>query len=346
MTPREPLPISAFDFEFPKELVASEPANPRDSSRLMVIERESGRWEHRSFGNLPEYLESGDCLVLNDTKVFACRLLGKKSTGGRAEMLLVRDIEPGLWTALSSGLKAGTEVLFPAGLTARIEGLNEEGEYLCRFSSRDMTGYLETHGLAPLPPYILKKRKAPEPRDLSRYQTVYARDPGSIAAPTAGLHFTPGLLEALRLGGVRIARVTLHVGRGTFRPIQGADAGSHKMLPEGYSVAPEQAEIIRRTLDEGRRVVAVGTTSTRTLEALAGRPEGFGPGEGWTDLYIRPGHGFKAAAGLLTNFHLPRSTPLMLAAAFMGRERLLAAYREAFRQRYRLYSYGDAMLML
>lgn len=340
------LPLSDYDFSFPEELIASVPAEPRDSSRLMVVDRMTGAWQHKTFRDLPEFLKGGDCLVLNRTKVFACRLLGKKSTGGKADLLLVKETEPGLWCALGSGFKKGTSLNFPGGMAAVIEGLNNDGEYLCRFGSTDVMGYLEKHGMAPLPPYILKKKKgASDTNDLKRYQTVYAREQGSIAAPTAGLHFTPELLAHLKKMDVHIAELTLHVGRGTFRPIVGEDAAQHKMLAEWYSVLPDQAAIILQARGEGRRVISVGTTSTRTLESVARRPDGFGPGEGWTDIYIHPGHEFKAIDGLITNFHLPRSTPLLLASAFLGREKLLAAYREAFKEKYRLYSYGDAMLI-
>lgn len=340
------LPLSDFDFQFPEELIAATPAEPRDSARLLAVERATGRWSHRVFRDLPSLLKPGDCLVLNRTKVFACRLSGKKSTGGKAELLLVKEQEPGLWNALGSGFKKGMALTFPGGMSAAVEGLNADGEYILRFSEPDVTGYLERHGLAPLPPYILKKKGGSDERDLSRYQTVFARERGSIAAPTAGLHFTPELLERLRKLGVLTAEATLHVGRGTFRPITADDAAQHKMLAEWFRLGPEEARTISAARAAGGRIIAVGTTSTRTLEALAARPEGFGPGEGWTELYIRPGRRFALVDGLITNFHLPKSTPLLLASAFLGRERLLAAYREAFKERYRLYSYGDAMLIL
>lgn len=336
------LPLSDYDFDFPEELVADRPAEPRDSSRLMVVDRASGAWKHRRFRDLPEFLREGDCLVVNRTKVFACRLAGNKATGGKAELLLVKELEPGLWAALASGFKAGMKLVFPGEMTAGVEGLNDEGEYLLRFSDRDVSGYLERHGLAPLPPYILKKKGGSDKADLARYQTVYAKERGSIAAPTAGLHFTPELLSAIKGKGITVAEITLHVGRGTFRPIAKDDAAAHVMLPEWYSVPFDAA----KTIKAAERVIAVGTTSTRTLETLARRPEGFGPGEGWSGLYLYPGQEFKLVSGLITNFHLPRSTPLLLAAAFLGREKLLAAYREAFQERYRLYSYGDAMLIL
>jgi S-adenosylmethionine:tRNA ribosyltransferase-isomerase len=341
-----PLPLSDFDFQFPEELIASLPAEPRDSSRLMVLDRAAGAVHHRRFSDLPRFLRPGDCLVLNETKVLPCRLLGKKATGGKVDLLLVREIEKGLWSGLATGLKAGMRLTFPPGLSASVEGLNDDGEYLCRFDRTDLSGYLAEHGNAPLPPYILKQKRAPAAADRERYQTVYASAAGSIAAPTAGLHFTVGLLEELRGAGVRCAKVTLHVGRGTFRPVTVADARRHPMLPEYFRMPEAEAEVVARTMREGGRVVAVGTTSTRTLETLARQEGGFGPGTGWTGLYICPGHEFRAVTGLITNFHLPKSTPLLLAAAFAGRERILSAYQEAFRERYRLYSYGDAMLVL
>ncbi|MBI4376496.1 MAG: tRNA preQ1(34) S-adenosylmethionine ribosyltransferase-isomerase QueA [Elusimicrobia bacterium] len=339
------MPMSEFDFDFPEELVASAPAEPRDSSRLLFLDRSNGRREHASFRDLPRYLRAGDCLVLNRSRVLLCRLRGKKSSGGKADLLLVDTPEPGLWTALSSGLKAGQRLEFPGGLGACVEGLNSEGEYLCRFDLPDLASYLEQHGLPPLPPYILKRKQA-SASDKERYQTLYAREPGSIAAPTAGLHFTPELLEFLAREGVTIATLTLHVGRGTFRPITADDAAEHNMLPEWYRLEPAQAELINQARLAGGRIVAVGTTVTRTLETLARQPGGFGPGEGRSDLYIFPGFDFRVVTGLITNFHLPRSTPLMLACAFAGRDKLLEAYQEAFQKRYRLYSYGDAMLIL
>lgn len=339
------LPLADYDFAYPEELVAVDPREPRDSSRLMVVRR-SGGWEHRVFSDLPELLAPGDCLVLNRTKVLSARLVGRKSTGGKAEILLVRRMEDGLWAALSSGLKAGMKIQFPGEAVASIEGLSNEGEYICRFNRPDVPGYLREHGLAPLPHYILKRHNGAVIPDKSRYQTVYAHEDGSIAAPTAGLHFTPELLERLERCGVRLAYVTLHVGRGTFRPITAENADEHVMLAESYCLESEEAEKVLAGRREGRRLIAVGTTATRALETLAGRESGLGPGLGSTDLYIRPGHDFRAVSGLLTNFHLPKSTPLLLASAFLGREKLLLAYQEAFRERYRLFSYGDAMLIL
>lgn len=339
------LPVADFDYEYPPELVASEPAEPRDSSRLLVLDRAAGTLEHARFRELPRFLKAGDCLALNRTKVMPCRLIGTKSTGGKADLLLVRELGPSVWTALASGFKAGQSLEFPGGMTARVEGVTSEGEYRLTFASPEVRPYLAERGLPPLPPYIAKKRAA-SPRDAARYQTVYARDEGSIAAPTAGLHFTPELLRRLSDSGVETAWLTLHVGRGTFRPIQGEDADAHVMSAERYEVEAAEAARLRAARARGGRLVAVGTTATRALETLAALPGGLSAASGESALYIRPGHVFRAVDALLTNFHLPRSTPLMLASAFAGRERLLAAYREAMAGRYRLFSFGDACLIL
>ena len=339
------LPIADYDYVYPEELIAAQPAEPRDSSRLLVLDRASGRTCHRVFHELPGLLKPGDCLVLNRTKVLPCRLLGKKATGGKVDLLLVRECGTSEWTALSSGLKSGQALEFSAGVTGRVEGLTAEGEYRIRFSSSDMRAFLAEHGLPPLPPYIAKRRIASRD-DAERYQTIYARDEGSIAAPTAGLHFTQDLLNKLTTNGVAIAWVTLHVGRGTFRPIVGEDAASHAMLPERYEIDATAAEQLRSARRAGGRLIAVGTTVTRTLETLCAGAEPWRPSSGESSLYIRPGHEFKGVDALLTNFHLPRSTPLLLASAFAGREKLMAAYREAVQRRYRLFSFGDAMLIL
>jgi S-adenosylmethionine:tRNA ribosyltransferase-isomerase len=339
------LPLSDYDYDLPEELIASAPAEPRDSSRLLVIDRAADRLEHAIFRDLPRFLKAGDCLVLNRTKVLPCRLVGKKSTGGKADLLLVNELGPSRWSALASGFKKGQTLVFDGGLTATVEGLNSDGEYLLAFATGDVRPYLAEHGLPPLPPYIAKKRLASR-ADAERYQTVYARDEGSIAAPTAGLHFTPELLDRLRAGGVDTAWVTLHVGRGTFRPIASDDADKHVMLAERFEVDAPEAEKLRAATAGGGRLVGVGTTATRTLETLAASPAGLAAAKGESALYIRPGHKFGAVDALITNFHLPRSTPLMLACAFAGRERVLAAYREALSRRYRLFSFGDATLIL
>lgn len=339
------IPLTDFDYEYPESLIASAAAEPRDSARMMVLDRGAGKIEHAIFRDLPRYLKPGDCIVVNRTKVMPCRLFGKKSTGGKADLLLVRELAPNIWTALASGFKAGQKLEFPGGMTATVEGLGEEGEYRLAFDTQDLRPYLAEHGLPPLPPYIAKKR-VPSRADAARYQTVYARDDGSIAAPTAGMHFTPDLMNKLKESGIKFSFITLHVGRGTFRPITSEDASAHKMLAERYEVEPAEAAIITEARARGGRVVSVGTTTTRTLETLAARPEGFGPGGGESALYITPGHRFRGIDALITNFHLPRSTPLLLASAFAGRERLLGAYREAVSLGYRLYSFGDATLVL
>ncbi|MCR4296155.1 MAG: tRNA preQ1(34) S-adenosylmethionine ribosyltransferase-isomerase QueA [Elusimicrobia bacterium] len=338
------MPLSDFDYDYPESLIASAAAEPRDSARLLVLDRAGGTLEHAIFRDLPRFLRPGDCLVVNRTKVMPCRLFGKKSTGGKADLLLVRELGPDTWTALASGFKAGQRLEFPGGMTATVEGLTEEGEYRLKFATVDLRPYLAEHGLPPLPPYIAKKR-VPSRADAARYQTVYARDDGSIAAPTAGMHFTPELMNKLKNSGVNFAFITLHVGRGTFRPITSEDASAHVMLAERYEVEPGEASIISAARARGGRIVSVGTTTTRTLETLAARPEGFGPGTGESALYITPGFQFRGIDALITNFHLPRSTPLLLAGAFAGRERLLAAYREAVGLAYRLYSFGDATLI-
>lgn len=339
------LPLSDFDYEYPESLIASSAAEPRDSARMMVLDRAAERIEHVIFRDLPRFLKPGDCVVVNRTKVMPCRLFGKKSTGGKADLLLVRELSPNTWSALASGFKSGQKLEFPGGMTATVEGLTEEGEYRLSFSTSDLRPYLAEHGLPPLPPYIAKKR-VPSRDDAARYQTVYARDDGSIAAPTAGMHFTPELMNELKGSGVNFAFITLHVGRGTFRPITSEDASAHTMLAEHYEVEPAEAALITGARARGGRVVSVGTTTTRTLETLAARAEGFGPGSGESALYITPGFQFRGIDALITNFHLPRSTPLLLASAFAGRERLLAAYREAVTRGYRLYSFGDATLVL
>ncbi len=343
------LRLSDFDYAHPPGLTADSPASPRDSSRLMVLRGRDGP-THQTFRDLPLVLEPGDCLVLNRSRVLPFRLLGHKATGGRADLLLVRSLGPGLWRVLGRGLKPGHKIRLDGDASARVVERDAEG-LVCRFEPEDVLGFALRHGLAPLPPYILRRRgngHSPVPREteLARYQTVYASEDGSIAAPTAGLHFTPTLIDALSRRGVVLSWLVLHVGPGTFRPIVHDDPREHRMLPEWYRLEAPDADTILEARSRGRRVIAVGTTATRALESLAARPQGLGPGEGETDLFIWPGHRFAAVTGLLTNFHLPRSTPLMLAAAFAGRPRLLAAYREAVARRYRLFSYGDSMLIL
>lgn len=340
--------LDDYSFEFPEELVAAAPAGERDASRLLVVERRFNRIHHRRFSELGHFLRPGDCLVINRSKVLPARLSGRKTTGGKVELLLVAEEAPGLWRALSSDLKLGATVHLENGAQAQVEGLDDQGEWLLRFSTPDVRRLMEEIGRAPLPLYILKKRQAGRmpldaPGDLVRYQTVYAKERGSIAAPTAGLHFTESLLAQLRRLGIRIAEILLHVGVGTFRPVNVSDVREHRMLAERYQVPQEAAETISETRLRGGRIVPVGTTSVRTLETWWPDTK---RKSGATDLFIRPGHEFRCADALLTNFHQPRSTPLLLASAFAGRQRLLAAYREAVEKKYRLFSYGDSMLIL
>ena len=343
---RNGLRLSDYDFEFPDSLIADKPAEPRDSARLLVLDRSTGRVEHALFRDLGRWLKPGDLLVVNRSRVVPARIVGKKSTGGKVELLLVREESPGIWSAIASGAKAGARVLLEDGWSAQVAP-GKDGEWLCRFSGTDVAAYAAKHGEAPLPPYIVKRRRGlGSPRlsaqDGSDYQTVYAREEGSIAAPTAGLHFTRELLSSLEASGVRRAEMLLHVGPGTFRPIVREDLREHRMLPEWYRLEPAALSELRAARERGGRTVAVGTTAARALESWAKT----GQTEGATNLFITPGHEFHAFDSFITNFHLPCSTPLVLASAFAGRERLLGAYREAIQLGYRLYSYGDAMLIL
>ncbi|MBI4424770.1 MAG: tRNA preQ1(34) S-adenosylmethionine ribosyltransferase-isomerase QueA [Elusimicrobia bacterium] len=339
--------LSDYEYGFPETCVAERPAEPRDSARLLVLDRRAGTVEHAVFRDLPRFLAPGDLLVVNRSRVLPARLVTRKPTGGKVELLLVRESAPGRWSAIVSGVRGGETLPLEEGWTVEIERRGEDALWSCRFSGSDVAGYLQRRGRAPLPPYILKRRRGlgTEPaaaEDRDRYQTVYAREAGSIAAPTAGLHFTAELLERLAAGGVTRAELLLHVGPGTFRPLDAEDVREHRMLPEWYQVSPEAAAAIAGARKAGGRVVVVGTTAARGLESWAAT----GAPEGWTSAYITPGHRFRTLDAFITNFHLPRSTPLVLASAFAGRERLLAAYREAIHAGYRLYSYGDAMLIL
>lgn len=340
---------SLFDYELPEELIAQEPIEPRDHARMLVLHRETGAIEHRHFYDLPEYLREGDTLVLNDTRVSAWRLFGRKPTGGRVEVLLMRPLGDGRWQALvrpGRRLPEGTRVLIdtpphdpPIEMEVRIEARLESGTRLVRlFANQPIDAILPKVGRVPLPPYI--HRELPDPE---RYQTVVARQPGSAAAPTAGLHFTPQLLETLRQQGVQVATITLHISLDTFRHLQADQIEEHKMHGEWYTVSPEAAEIINNTRG---RIVAVGTTSVRTLESAAVGKRRVQAQTAETKLYITPGYEFKVVEGLITNFHLPRTTMLVLVSAFAGREKVLHAYHEAVRLRYRFLSFGDAMLIL
>jgi S-adenosylmethionine:tRNA ribosyltransferase-isomerase len=341
--------ISDFDFDLPPELIAQEPLSDRDASRLLVLDRASGAVQHRFFRELPDLLDPGDLLVMNRSRVIPARLLGHRSKGGEAEILLVRDRGEGRWEAMvrpGRHLRPGQRVTIDDDLSVMIESeaLAEDGRRQVRLLSRgrDIAGALERCGHVPLPPYI---RRPDRSDDRDRYQTVYAREPGSIAAPTAGLHFTPAILERLRARGVETAEVVLHVGPGTFRPVTAERVEDHRVLAEPYVVPAETAQAVAQARARGGRVVAVGTTSVRTLEASVAAAGTVAPGEAETGLVIVPGFRFQVVDALVTNFHLPRSSLLLLVSAFAGRERVLAAYAEAVRERYRFYSYGDAMLV-
>lgn len=336
--------LESFDFEYPESLIASRPAEPRDSSRLLVIDRSKDTIEHKTFRDIADYLRPGDAVVVNKSKVWPARLLGRKATGGKVDVLLVRELAPGRWACLSSDLKRDSRLEWDGGGAAQVERLNENGEWELAFSPSDVHALMAKQGLPPLPPYILKQRRtAPsDTPDLARYQTVYAKEQGSIAAPTAGLHFTDSLVAAIQAKGVRWIELTLHVGIGTFKPVTASDVREHPMRAEWYSIDPASAGELARIRAGGGRIFSVGTTATRSLETFAAT----GRTEGWTELYIHPGFAFKQIDALVTNFHLPRSTPLVLACAFAGKERLIAAYKEAVARGYRLYSYGDATLIL
>lgn len=339
---------SDFDYELPRELIAQYPADRRDESRLLVVRRDGGALEHRRFRDVGEYFEPGDVLVVNESEVIPARLLGRRSGGGRAEMFLLRDLADDRWEVLvrpGARIREGAELSFGDGqLMARVEEVLPDGKRVVSLSAPgDVAAAAERLGAVPLPPYIDRE---PEPADSQRYQTVYARVPGAVAAPTAGLHFTEELLAELGAAGVATARLTLHVGIGTFRPVAVEDPADHRMENERFDVPVAAADEINEARDAGGKVIAVGTTSVRTLESVAGEDGHVEAGSGSTDLFIRPPCRFKCVDVLLTNFHLPKSTLLMLVSAFAGRERVLDAYAEAVRERYRFYSYGDAMLLL
>jgi S-adenosylmethionine:tRNA ribosyltransferase-isomerase len=335
-----------FDYQLPTSFIAQHPARPRDSSRLMVLDRRTGSTTHAVFRDLPRYLNPRDVLVLNETRVIPARLRARKQPGGgRVEILLLRRMGPQLWEALvgGKGLRRGTGVSIEGGPSARIEAVGAGAVRLVRFDE-PISPLLPTIGGIPLPPYIQEPL-----RDPAEYQTVFSRRDGSAAAPTAGLHFTPELLEAVEIAGVALARVLLHVGLDTFAPVEEADPRQHVIHREYCEVDAEAAEAINRSRRSGGRVVAVGTTTVRSLETAARSAEhgsAVAPFAGDTDLLILPGHAFRAVDTMVTNFHLPRSTLLMLVSAFAGRERILSAYEMAKAEGYRFYSFGDAMLIV
>ena len=336
---------SDFDFQLPEELIAQTPLERRDASRLLTLDRESGAVEHHHFYDLPRFLRPGDCLVLNDSRVLPARLIGHRPTGGACEVLLLVDRGGDLWECLvrpGRKLKPGTRVIFGDGqLTATVEEELNDGKRAVRFHYQGIfLEILEQLGRMPLPPYI----KA-ELQDQERYQTVYSRVVGSAAAPTAGLHFTPELLEQVGEMGVKVCYVTLHVGLGTFRPVKAEEITDHEMHSEFCQISQETADIINETKRNGGRVICVGTTSCRTVESFAAEDGTMSERSGWTSIFIYPGYKFKVLDALITNFHLPQSTLIMLVSALAGREHVLAAYEEAVREKYRFFSFGDAMFI-
>ena len=336
-----------FYYELPEELIAQDPLVDRESSRLLVLDRESGVISHRVFRDITEYLHEGDCLVINDTKVLPARLIGsREETNGKIEILLLKRKDNNMWeTLVKPGRKAkvGTKIIFGGGLLAgEVVDVVEEGNRLIQFTYQGIfEEILDQLGQMPLPPYITHQLE-----DKNRYQTVYAAHTGSAAAPTAGLHFTPELLKKIERQGVDIAKVTLHVGLGTFRPVKVDEITDHHMHSEFYQIDQEAADKINRAKANGKRVVCVGTTSCRTVESAADENGKLAACSGWTEIFIYPGYRFKVMDCLITNFHLPESTLIMLVSALAGREKVLAAYEEAVRERYRFFSFGDAMLVV
>lgn len=335
-----------FYYELPEELIAQDPLEDRSSSRLLVLDRQSGAVSHHTFREIADYLNEGDCLVINDTKVIPARLIGsKEETGAKIEVLLLKRKENNIWETLvkpGKKAKAGARISFGEGLlTGEVVGIADEGNRLIRFSYEGIfEEILDQLGQMPLPPYITHQLE-----DKNRYQTVYAKHTGSAAAPTAGLHFTPELLKELEEKGVEIARVTLHVGLGTFRPVKVDEITDHHMHSEFYRIDEEAAEKINRAKAAGNRVICVGTTSCRTIESAADETGRLEEKSGWTEIFIYPGYRFKVLDGLITNFHLPESTLIMLVSALAGRENVLGAYKEAVEERYRFFSFGDAMFI-
>ena len=352
--------VNLFDYDLPTELIAQQPLAERSASRMLVLHRDDGAIQHRRFTDLPEYLAAQDCAVINQTRVIPARLLGRRSTGGQVELLLIEPLGNGRWEVLARAagrLSVGERIDFSGEITATIEEKLSQGRGVVSLECPgELMTALNRVGLTPLPPYIHRDQQPPgeassqqqaqEAADRARYQTVYAQEPGAVAAPTAGLHFDEAMLERLAACDVGLARITLHVGLGTFRPVRVANIEEHQMDVERYQITAEAAQTINACRAEGGRIVAVGTTVVRTLETLADDSGQIAAGSGETSLFIYPGYRFRAVDMLLTNFHLPRSTLLMLVSAFAGCEQVLAAYEEAIAGRYRFYSYGDCMLII
>ena len=340
--------VADFDYELPEELIAQKPCDRRDGSRLLVVDRKTGIIKHEHFYDIEKYLRPDDCLVLNDSKVIPARLFGTKDiTGAKIEFLLTKRIDGDIWETMvrpGKRLKPGDKVIFEDDFTAEILENGEDGTRIVRFDYEGIfMQRLEQIGAMPLPPYI---ERAAQTEDKERYQTVYAHEEGSVAAPTAGLHFTNELLEKIRAKGTRLAYITLHVGIGTFRPVKADRVEDHKMHFEEYEISRQAADTINDTKKAGGRIISVGTTSTRTCESAADENGFVKAGSGSTDIFIYPGYEFKVIDSLITNFHLPKSTLMMLISALYDREKILKIYEEAVRERYRFFSYGDAMFII
>ncbi len=340
--------IEDFDYELPRELIAQEPLPSRCDSRMMILDRRTGAVEHGRFRDLPDHMAAGDALVVNDSRVIPARLLGRDPKGQDVEILLVTEMEEGIWTALvkpSKRVRPGLEIEIHAGdfRVEILENLKESRRLVRLICEGPVSEMLDRFGHVPLPPYI---RRPDRPQDRERYQTVYAREPGSVAAPTAGLHLDDNMIGELRSKGIEFIPVTLHVGPATFLPIREEDPGDHRVDDEDFCVTVEAAEWINHVRDGGHSITAVGTTASRVLETVAEENGRVSASEGWTNLFIRPPYRFKCVDHLVTNFHLPKSTLLMLVAAFAGLDLIMEGYRKAIEERYRFYSYGDAMLIL
>lgn len=350
--------LSSYDYEIPPELIAQKPAEKRQESKLFVIDRQTGLFGHKKFYEIPEYFNEGDCLVVNTTKVVPSRLFGKKNTGGKVELLFLDPCQTGgeYKVLMKPFMDCGKKVYFEEDYECEAISKTALGEVIVKFNKPAVEDFLQKYGVMPLPPYINRKDGLAQELsefDRERYQTVYAQTPGAIAAPTAGLHFTSEIMDGLKKRGVKIAALTLHVGWGTFKPITSGDIDKHNMMSEKFSIDSTNAEIINEAVKNGKKVAAVGTTSTRALESLAslcGYDENgkrlIKEYSGETSIFIYPGYKFKIINTLVTNLHLPKSTPLMMASAFASRELILKAYNEAVREKYRFFSYGDSMIIL
>lgn len=341
--------ITDFDYELPDELIAQEPLKNREKSRMLVVNRSENHFRDGQFSDFPKFLKKGDVVVLNNTKVFPARLFGMSETGAKIELFLVRENEKKVWETLArpaKRLKSGKKISFGENLSAEVLAKNEDGRVFVKFEANgDFDEILDQIGKTPLPPYIKREEPSDFDKDRERYQTVFAKQRGAIAAPTAGLHFTPQILKEIKNLGTSVAEITLHVGYGTFEPVRVLDLSEHKVLPEHFEISAETAEILNQAKAEKRRIIAIGTTTTRTLESAVSKNGKFVAEKDLADLTITPSYKFKAIDGILTNFHLPQSSLLVLVSTFGGYELIIESYKHAVASRYRFYSYGDCMFI-